>query len=583
MKQFAPACAAALVAFSIPALLPDTATAQAGPTGEVDPRMMAAAQREAEGYSFALACAGEALDAGSATPAKGKKKSKDKTPLPPACAATPTTNSPPNTDVTFGAGLPTPIATRLAEMARECQQVGSKADMTKAVIKADFNGDGVTDYAFWEGNAGCDGDPAMWAPTASAGLTATVYIGRKSGAVQKVWSDENVSGLVYIKHALIVTLGGVECGGRAGVTAAETITCERQIVYRAGKWQAVPVGRSSAAVALPPPVAPFPTQQELAAIDAAISCKAAPGTAFDRAELVDHSANGSSFIYKAPASAARLLPVSMVVLDRQEQQHPNLFISVAQVSTDIDTTKKLIEDNFNVTRNKKGAAVWHVQFTNEMSGTVMGAAGSPSFARYAIITSPYSEDEGSRSEFMYAEVFDKGQVVIACQEPDNATPPIIAQAMAGAGSTPVIPSALPTQAQASQPQKTAWGYGDTLTLVQPGGPCPQGAELLKGYCFAREIGYLQSHPGEKSVRVLAVTGPVGVDQFLGRNSAIGKFFVVVSRHGNGFNADRHWEGTSRVQPPQGCFIQDTLDEGYQITPNGALEAKHYACDPGISY
>ncbi len=111
----------------------------------------------------------------------------------------------------------------------------------------------------------------------------------------------------------------------------------------------------------------------------------------------------------------------------------------------------------------------------------------------------------------------------------------------------------PTVSVPPPARRTAWGYGDTLPLVEPSrGPCPD-VQLLKGYCFREAIGWLRRHPNEYKLRVLAVTAPVSVGMFIGRNAPVNAFWVEIRREGETFTAEKSWQGTTRVNPPQGCM------------------------------
>ncbi len=173
--------------------------------------------------------------------------------------------------------LPAPVAAEVAAMAKECPQFG-KPDWSQAVIKGDFNGDGLPDYVVYHGNMSCAGADNYFAPTASTGVPATVYVGVRGGNVQMVLAESQVLGFRMTKAGArqipVFTLAGVRCGDtRQNVSTADIRYCDEKVAFSEGHWTLEPDKPSSTigvaprpgaeAAAIPPPH--VPTLQETTA------------------------------------------------------------------------------------------------------------------------------------------------------------------------------------------------------------------------------------------------------------------------------------------------------------------------------
>jgi hypothetical protein len=149
--------------------------------------------------------------------------------------------------------LPDEIGKRLSEMSEECADMGEhRAKGGRETVKsADLNGDGVADYVFYEGDYKCEGAASEFAPTAAAGVPATLFLGSKDGNAVEAWSS-NVWG-TRIKRVdgvetLIVDVAGLDCTDKPAKDIASMARCQRQVRYdrQSGKWQMIPLPAAAA-------------------------------------------------------------------------------------------------------------------------------------------------------------------------------------------------------------------------------------------------------------------------------------------------------------------------------------------------
>lgn len=123
--------------------------------------------------------------------------------------------------------LPPPVQDHLDEMDAECQQLGGRLkNKDRALLTADFNQDGLTDYAIAQGAVMCTTAASMF--TGSGGSNVTVFVSEPSG-YREVWSRGSYGARIE-GGTLWLGLAGSACG-YPETARSEAHSCERALVW----------------------------------------------------------------------------------------------------------------------------------------------------------------------------------------------------------------------------------------------------------------------------------------------------------------------------------------------------------------
>lgn len=129
---------------------------------------------------------------------------------------------------------PASVQKAITGMDEMCRSVdATPAPSEGLVLSTDLNGDGVADYALYEGAYYCDGAASLFGGT--AGSSVTVFLSDKNNQHAAAWS-EMVYGVklgTETPAKLWMDLGGAACGQRGQVVHASMDTCSRAL-----KWNA---------------------------------------------------------------------------------------------------------------------------------------------------------------------------------------------------------------------------------------------------------------------------------------------------------------------------------------------------------
>ncbi|MBY8824963.1 hypothetical protein [Sphingomonas colocasiae] len=111
------------------------------------------------------------------------------------------------------------------------------------VRKLDANGDGLVDYLVYSGGYRCPGAFSAFAPGASHGAPAYLFLGRGKGRLQQVWTDNSWKPEVARqgrRNTITVPMRGRICGDHRGreISVAGRYSCEFELRPDAeGRWR----------------------------------------------------------------------------------------------------------------------------------------------------------------------------------------------------------------------------------------------------------------------------------------------------------------------------------------------------------
>lgn len=127
-----------------------------------------------------------------------------------------------------------------ASMCRELtRQRGNAGNMVR---RLDANGDGLTDYLVFSGSYVCPGALSAFAPTAAAGVSTYLFLGRSNGQIQQIWSEDTWGPKITRQGrqtTITFQMTGIACGDNrgGGVSVADRYSCIRELrPDSAGRW-----------------------------------------------------------------------------------------------------------------------------------------------------------------------------------------------------------------------------------------------------------------------------------------------------------------------------------------------------------
>lgn len=127
--------------------------------------------------------------------------------------------------------LPHPVQAHLDDMESMCQQLGGRLKgKDRALLTADFNQDGRSDYAIAQGAVMCTAAASLFA--GSGGSNVTVFVSEPSG-YREVWSRGSYGARVEGRK-LWLGLAGPACG-YPETARSEARSCERALVWNASR------------------------------------------------------------------------------------------------------------------------------------------------------------------------------------------------------------------------------------------------------------------------------------------------------------------------------------------------------------
>lgn len=140
------------------------------------------------------------------------------------CCATAQAASPP---------LPATAGKALKESAAVCTDSGGKPDTSKAIQRADLNGDGIEDYVLDVRGIQCDGAASAYG---DRDMLVTVFVGDGKGGAREAFTGSVFGMSVQGTGAsakLWLTVMGQGCGKKPARDFASETFCDRSIVWNA--------------------------------------------------------------------------------------------------------------------------------------------------------------------------------------------------------------------------------------------------------------------------------------------------------------------------------------------------------------
>jgi hypothetical protein len=129
--------------------------------------------------------------------------------------------------------LPAPVAKALKENTDLCKEVGGKPDASKAIQRADLNGDGIEDYIFSVRGITCEGAYSIYGDRE---MLVAVYVADGKGGAKEAFSEATFG--MELKGTgpsakLWLTVMAEGCGKKPAKDFASENFCERSIVWNA--------------------------------------------------------------------------------------------------------------------------------------------------------------------------------------------------------------------------------------------------------------------------------------------------------------------------------------------------------------
>ena len=128
---------------------------------------------------------------------------------------------------------PAAVTSALKAIAKECTDVGGKADTSKAIQRADLNGDGNEDYVLDVRGINCEGAASI---CGHHEMMVSVYVGDGKGGAKEAFSDSVFGANLERSGAsakLWMTVMGQSCGKKPAKDFASENFCDRSIVWNA--------------------------------------------------------------------------------------------------------------------------------------------------------------------------------------------------------------------------------------------------------------------------------------------------------------------------------------------------------------
>jgi hypothetical protein len=127
--------------------------------------------------------------------------------------------------------LPATVAAWVKAAADTCREVEGKPDATKAVQRADLNGDGIEDFVISVDDIDCEGAASIYGDREKA---MVVFAGDGKGGATPVF-DDSVYGTRIEKEGarakLWLTVMGAQCGKKPAKDFASENFCDRPLVW----------------------------------------------------------------------------------------------------------------------------------------------------------------------------------------------------------------------------------------------------------------------------------------------------------------------------------------------------------------